>query len=212
MRRSRNSSWLALTSLTLIAVQGMAPATHAAPNRRALERLASRFQLELEARRTPLYHELRTSTQPAAAALNADPDVELLFIGERNRPFYVSVDNENAAETVSTDEVWPGGSGGMALTGSGTGAGRLGVWDGGAVRLSHQEFGGRATQVDSPGGTSSHSTHVAGTMIASGVDSDARGMSPAAELACHDWSAAESEMATAAAGGMWLSNHSQSVR
>ncbi|GJM43648.1 MAG: hypothetical protein DHS20C21_04900 [Gemmatimonadota bacterium] len=207
MRSRRIVCSLALTSLTVAALGGL-PSVAAATDIPALERLATRFQLELEARRPALYYDLKTSSEPAAAALNADPDVELLFIGPRNRPFYAAVHNEDAAATVSTDAVWPGGSGGFALTGSGTGAGRLGVWDGGGVRLSHQEFGGRATQVDSPSGTSSHSTHVAGTMIGSGVVAAAKGMSPDAEISCYDWNSAEAEMATAAAAGMWLSNHS----
>ncbi len=177
-------------------------------NVHALERLAERFRQELEARKTDLYYELLHSTDPATAALNADPDVELAFIGPRGKPFYYGIDNEDAAETISTDRVWPSGGEGYSLEGAGTMTGNLGLWDSGSVRASHQEFGGRITQADSPDDMSSHSTHVAGTLIAAGVESGAKGMSPAAELECYDWSNDESEMASAAAGGMWLSNHS----
>ncbi len=120
-------------------------------------------------------------------------------------PKYYLTHNANAADTVSTDECLPGGSSGLGLTGAGV---TLGIWDAGGVRTTHQEYGGRATQIDSPASTHYHSTHVAGTMIASGVVAAAKGMSPAADLDCYDWNDDETEMRTAAAGGLRVSNHS----
>ncbi|UCC29238.1 MAG: S8 family serine peptidase, partial [Phycisphaerales bacterium] len=120
-------------------------------------------------------------------------------------PRYYITHNAVAADTISTGKCQPGGSSWLLLTGSGV---TLGVWDGGGVRTSHQEFGGRATQVDSPGGTHSHPTHVAGTMIACGVIPSAKGMSPAADLDCYDWNSDEVEMRAAAAAGLLVSNHS----
>jgi Subtilase family/FlgD Ig-like domain len=202
----------ALAALVVAFAVPASARTAAAPvtvtNVPALEHLAERLEADLQARRTPLYEALLHATDPGAAALNANPDVQLAFIGPRNRPFYLAVDNEDAAATVSTDKVWPGGGFGFSLEGAHTTLGHLGIWDGGAVRTSHQEFGGRAVQGDSPGSTSSHSTHVAGTMIAAGVANGAQGMSPKAELECYDWNSDSAEMASAAAGGMWLSNHS----
>jgi hypothetical protein len=57
------------------------------------------------------------------------------------------------------------------------------VYDGGQVRTAHQEFGGRA-QVGAGDGTaiSSHSTHVAGTIGAAGVNAAAKGMAPAVSI------------------------------
>jgi len=122
-------------------------------------------------------------------------------------PKYYMTHNADAADSISTDECLPGGSSGLGLTGSGV---TLGIWDGGGVRTSHQEYVGRATQIDSPGGTHYHSTHVAGIMIASGVVSSAKGMSPSADLDCYDWDDDTSEMRTAAASGLLVSNHSYS--
>ncbi|MDP6460378.1 MAG: S8 family serine peptidase, partial [Gemmatimonadota bacterium] len=51
-------------------------------------------------------------------------------------------------------------------------------------------------------------THVAGTLIGTGLDPDAQGMSWEGVLSAHDWSYDEPEMATAAAAGMNVSNHS----
>ena len=120
-------------------------------------------------------------------------------------PQYYITQNVNAADTISTDECLPGGSTGLNLTGYGV---ILGVWDGGGVRTTHQEFGGRAIQMDSPNGTHYHATHVAGTMVAGGVNPNAMGMSPVASLDCYDWTDDSTEMRAAAQNGLLVSNHS----
>ncbi len=53
------------------------------------------------------------------------------------------------------------------------------VYDGGGVRASHQDFGGRATVIDGSSGAT-HATHVAGTIGGSGAASGGnnRGMAP----------------------------------
>ncbi len=173
-----------------------------------LQDLSLTLEQRLESRRPALYHELLQGESPAQQGLNANPDVQLMHINERGIPVFYILENLNAARTISTDDVWPGGSGGFSLTGSGTSLGELAVWDGGGVRTSHQEFGGRVTQMDSPGGTHYHSTHVAGTMIAEGVSGSAKGMSYQGTLAAYDWNSDDSEMASAAASGMNVSNHS----
>ncbi len=120
-------------------------------------------------------------------------------------PRWYATDNSDAADTVGADELHPGGSSGLGLTGAGV---TLGIWDGGGVRLTHQEFGGRAAQIDSPSGLSAHATHVAGTMVAAGVDPEAKGMSPGALIDCWDFGGDTSEMAPAASAGLRVSNHS----
>ena len=105
--------------------------------------------------------------------------------------------------------MWSGGSLGLMV--DGLGYDKIGVWDGGGIRLTHQEFGGRITQVDGAGITSSHPTHVAGTLIAAGIRADAKGMANASLLDAYDWNNDDSEMATAAANGMEVSNHSYGI-
>lgn len=129
--------------------------------------------------------------------------IELMAIREGG-PVYFTTDNTNAADSISTDEVHTGGSLGLNLDGSGV---RLGIWDGGMPRLTHQEYGGRVTAGDGSG-TSGHATHVAGTMIGSGVSATAKGMSPAALLQGYSWSNDDNEMIAEAALGMNVSNHS----
>jgi hypothetical protein len=119
-------------------------------------------------------------------------------------PIFYSTDNQNASATVGTNLVVAGATNGYGLTGNGM---VIGEWDGGEVRGTHQELTGRVTQVDSPSSQSDHSTHVAGTMIASGVDASAKGMATAATISAHDFYSDDSEMTTFAGTGI-ISNHS----
>ncbi len=130
---------------------------------------------------------------------------EIQGIEESGRIWVYGTSNLNAAKTVSTNKVWPGGGAGLSLTGSGL---NVGIWDGGKVRTTHQEFGGRATQMDGATSLSSHATHVSGTMIATGVDANAKGMAYEANLKAYDWNHDVNEMSKAAADGLLLSNHS----
>lgn len=120
-------------------------------------------------------------------------------------PDYRITYNSGAAVSTSTSPLHPGGSTDYNLGGAGM---IVGEWDGGATRLSHQEFGGRAIQRDGAGTLSSHATHVAGTLIGGGVRAEAKGMAPEATLWAHDWNNDDSEMASAAAQGLLISNHS----
>lgn len=92
---------------------------------------------------------------------------------EDGMPVYVAGDNVNAAISTSTDDIHPGGDAGLALDGAGQIAG---IWDGGRVRTTHQEMAGRVISGGDLASFSNHATHVAGTMIASGVRAQARGM------------------------------------
>ncbi|MFO7654948.1 MAG: S8 family serine peptidase [Candidatus Krumholzibacteriia bacterium] len=209
----------ATTLATLIAVALLVPSVSAQDSRQLpvraprpagpeLQELSQQFEARLEAQRTPLYFELLASDDPAAVALRENPSIELMYIDERGQPVYYKTMNLDAAVSIGTDLVWPGGAAGYALSGSGTAAGELGVWDAGGVRDTHQELTGRVNQVDSPGSLHFHATHVAGTMVAGGVDPAAQGMSFQANLDAYDWDSDNAEMAAAAAGGLQVSNHS----
>ena len=121
----------------------------------------------------------------------------------QGRPYYAKTDNSNAAKTISTNKLYPGEGYGYSLTGSGI---LLGEWDAGRVLTTHQEFGGRVTSTQ--GSYHDHSTHVAGTMVAAGVVAAAKGMSYEANLNAFDWNDVDAEMASEAAAGLQVSNHS----
>ncbi len=130
---------------------------------------------------------------------------ELQGIGREGELWMYGTSNLNAAKTVSTNKVWPGGADGLNLTGQGL---TIAIWDGGKVLNTHQEFTGRAVQKDGATALSSHATHVSGTMIAAGIDPMAKGMAYEANLEAYDWNIDVAEMAQAAAQGLILSNHS----
>lgn len=141
---------------------------------------------------------------PVRIVLEDGTEAELMRF-RNGVPEYYRTENSDAAESTSTDQVYPGAAGGYSLDGSGM---TLGEWDGGATRTAHQEFGGRATQADGATTLSDHATHVAGTLVAAGVQASAKGMAYAADLDAYDWNSDDSEMASAAAAGLLVSNHS----
>ncbi|MGB1216496.1 MAG: hypothetical protein ACPG5P_01395 [Saprospiraceae bacterium] len=117
------------------------------------------------------------------------------FRGAGKVPVYIIEYNTISAQSISTDEVHSGGSLGLSLDGAGF---RIAEWDGGDVLTTHENFGGRATNHDS-GSTSSHATHVAGTLIGDGSgNASARGMAPAALLDSWDFYDDDAEMISAA--------------
>ncbi len=120
-------------------------------------------------------------------------------------PMYYTTHNAQGAGLINSDKVYPGGVAGLNVTGIGQ---TLGIWDAGRVRLEHVEFGGRVTQVDGNPSNNFHATHVAGTMVAAGIDAAAKGMSYASNLDAYDWNNDNSEMAAAAANGLKVSQHS----
>ena len=68
-------------------------------------------------------------------------------------PTYFMTFNEDAARSTRTDSVQAVYGGAPGFT--------LGLWDGGAARVTHQELSGRAFWGDSrPYATHAHSTHV----------------------------------------------------
>jgi formylglycine-generating enzyme required for sulfatase activity len=183
-------------------------AQHNTPeNIEALQQLSDRFTREAEARRTPLYYNLLSMTTGTQGTLNLDPTIQLMGIDDRGFPIFYSDFNLDAAETISIVNVWPGGSSDFNLTGSNV-LGELGIWEKSAVRITHQEFGGRVTRGDGASVTSSHATHVAGTLIATGIDPSAKGMSYAANLVSYDNYEDYTEMAQAASVNLLVSNHS----
>ena len=133
---------------------------------------------------------------------------QLQGFNQKGRPIYYITYNAGASSATGANLLNTGG-GHYELDGDGM---RVFEWDGGATLVSHREFGGRAKQKDNPRTTSPHATHVAGTMIASGIDKRAKGMAPKAELHAYDWYSDLNEMSDAAANeGALLSNHSYGI-
>jgi len=130
------------------------------------------------------------------------------YFDDLGHPQFNLTENIVSADTISTDEVWPAGTNGYTLSGSPV---VLGIWDGGAVRSTHQEFGGRVSLKDdalSQYGISGHSTGVAGTMGSGGGYAPSRGMSYASTIHAYDWDYYLSELADSTTNDVLISNHS----
>ena len=123
--------------------------------------------------------------------------------------YFESFSNVNAAATIGTNKLWVGGSSGLNLSGNTPLLkDKLGIWDGGGVNSTHQELVGRVTAKDGASSADGHATHVAGTMIASGVSSFARGMAYGIPgMVAYTFSSHLSEMA-GEAPNLYVSNHS----
>ena len=119
-------------------------------------------------------------------------------------PKYYITHNLYAAKTATTNELWLGGNLELNLSGSSM---SIGMWDDASVLATHQEFGNRVIIHDSSS-SSSHATHVAGTIMARGFNHDASGMAYEAILHSYDWNNDLSELALAANDGLLISNHS----
>lgn len=126
--------------------------------------------------------------------------------------YYTTNNNIIAAATTRTNKLYDGGGLGLALSGSTIPAGKVAIWDGDGVLTSHVEFtGGRIEIRDKTQTTSEHSTHVAGTMIAAGVNPIAKGMAfGLPKLYSFDFDNDTPEMSENAAG-LLISNHSYGV-
>lgn len=135
--------------------------------------------------------------------------IQLQGIDETGHPLYLTTySNAKASNATRTSSLYSGGSLGLNLNGSSDIIkDKLGIWDGGGVLKTHVELVNRVTQQDAVTTTDLHGTHVAGTMVASGVAAQARGMSFGANLKAWDYSNDISEMSTASPN-LLVSNHS----
>ncbi len=136
------------------------------------------------------------------------PDGRILAIrgfNSRMKPEYLTTHNLIAARTVSTDKVWSGGGLGYELDGTGL---VVGVWDGGVHRVTHVEFDNRAVIMDASAEVIGHATHVSGTIGASGLNENAKGMAGEVVMEAYDWDQDIQEMDAAASQGLLISNHS----
>jgi len=133
----------------------------------------------------------------------------LVGVDEKGFPMYVETQNNIvAAQTIGTNRLWTGT---FNLTGSNPLlTNKMAMWDGGRINASHVEYIGRTTQRDNPSASSpdGHATHVAGTLIASGVNPNAKGMANGLKgMLVYDFNNHISEISNEAAN-LLVSNHS----
>jgi len=128
------------------------------------------------------------------------------WVGLRQgRPVMRITHNREAAASSGIDALHENGRSGLNLSGINQ---MVALFDNGHPRLTHVELSGRIERRDAFSTESSHSTHVAGTIAASGQWRDAMGMAPQARIRSHDWTNDVVEMAEVALEGIRVSNHS----
>lgn len=206
MKKNILVSFLLLTtSLSLFSQLPNQPTLRKPSEAKNNEELISIFKQNNEIKKALIQQKL--NGQPARTLTPNGGVIEAVGITQNGLILYNTTFNIGAARTISTDKVWTGGSLGLSLSGQGM-TNRLGVWDGSGVLTGHQEFQGRATVPDGSGATVEHSTHVAGTMMAFGINANAKGGAYQAPIKSYDWTNDDGEMTSAASAGMLISNHS----
>lgn len=174
-------------------------------NKARLLELAQQYTHEYEAARERVAQYAAAKRVSTRVELPNGKVIEIVDVTPDGQPIYRETKNTGAAATIGTNHLHPGGRLGLSLTGKGM---FVGVWDGGNVRATHQEFGGRVIAANDGPSLNAHATHVTGTMIAAGVNPAAKGMAPEAEAHTYYWNNDLAEMAQEAANGLLVSNHS----
>lgn len=143
----------------------------------------------------------------SSSFLSPDGSVVSLRRMDHSHPVWVHTHNLDAAITADVTNLWDDSE--QGLTGQGI---STGLWDGGAVLTNHNEFTqtgvSRIIQRDQASSFYNHSTHLAGTIAAGGVNEACHGMAPLATIIAYDFNYDISEMGSEAADGLQASNHS----
>lgn len=176
---SRLSLWLVALGLACSApVLAQRGATPIRANTEALQQIAVSAEKDYKANRARAIELARRNGWVIERTARDGAYISLQGLDAKGLPiYYITYNNSRAAATTKTDQLWAGGSLGLSLSGSGNSvASRLAMWDGGKVRGTHQELKGRVQYGDEAKENNEHATHVAGTMIASGINPLAKGM------------------------------------
>ena len=121
---------------------------------------------------------------------------------------YIDVLDADQIKAANVDFLYNNTLPNIAVTGEGM---TVYQWDGGRVEATHREYEGRVTNMEEDDvAISDHSTGVAGVIIAQGLNANAKGMAPEANLIAFDYNNNFSELAaeSAAATDYMISNHS----
>ncbi|MBN2704089.1 MAG: S8 family serine peptidase [Pontiellaceae bacterium] len=207
MRSARGMMWGSLLSLLTAGAAFSTPAEsrfRAHPEERAA--LAEQIRERQHAEKTNAVAWAQSRGIPVREV--RDGRVRELMEVRDGKPVYFTTYNKNAAISTAANLVRDDAS--FGVDGSGI---IVGVWDGGSVLSNHVELVGRVTVIDDVA-AENHATHVAGTIGASGVKPDAKGMAPGVSIRSYDWNNDVVELTLAGAdgpgqsGSIYLSNHS----
>lgn len=129
----------------------------------------------------------------------------LVDVDQTGHPIYETTDNAEAAITTGVTKLRAGSELGLNLQGEGV---SVAIWDGGLVD-QHIEFDNRILYAE--GNLDNHATHVTGTILAKGINANAKGMAPMAQARTYSFDNDVQEMLSLVkpdATSVLLSNHS----
>ncbi|MCT4638907.1 MAG: S8 family serine peptidase [Bacteroidales bacterium] len=135
------------------------------------------------------------------------PDGPIHFEGFiYDTPVYHRPTNSGSAANINTNMLHTGGGANLNLNGEGI---IIREWDNGKVYEKHPELEGKVIQVEGIYGKyENHATHVAGILIAKGINGKAKGMAPKAKLRVFLSGDAYGDMLTELHYRPLVSNHS----
>ena len=186
-------------------------------------RLSAEFQYEFEIQEARVQEYLSNNPKQTRSFTKGNSVYYLKRIGADGNPLYINTKfvrdgskNVASGQLIKADTLYPDGSLGVSITGTGMIAG---IWDGGLVRDTHELLAGHVTNQTSPiqttliavtVGGENHMTHVSGTMVGKDIANQpsARGIAFDGNTRNFDWDNDKGEMAAFAAGGFLISNHS----
>jgi len=134
--------------------------------------------------------------------------VSLNALGADGTPLFYTTFMEPTSKVSRANTLYADGLLDLNLSGTDM---KVGVWDAGVARTTHQEFDTRVANADGSE-VDNHGTLVTGTMVSAGIKKKARGVAFNAQALSHDWSRDKIEVAAAAANGLLLSNHSYGIK
>lgn len=140
-------------------------------NNAELKRIATQEEQALEDAKANVTTNIFEHTYPEGVSFQG-------MTAEGTPVFYAS-DSRPQILSMDVDDLHNGTIPGVTATGEGFTAY---IWDGGLVRLTHREFEGRATNVETTGSNSFHATGVGAVIIAGGLNPNAQGMAYEANL------------------------------
>jgi hypothetical protein len=203
-----------LLFLCICLLAGEALYAQVSTNERFLKQASENLRISFDASYARAMRLAKEKKWPLSFTTNKGSIVKLVGVDAFDYPlYYTSHSNLIAAITTRANQLWPGGASGLGLSGSSANMkNKIGIWDGGNVLGTHVELTGKVTKKDNPNNPNrdehSHATHVAGTLVATGVNPNAKGMAfGATGILAYDADDDYSEM-SAEASGLLLSNHS----
>jgi len=148
-----------------------------------LNSLSAANQTQLNAEQSAIQTYLATNPIPTTIQSSNGSSATLRRI-ENGNPVYFTLLDLAQAQTMAVPALWTNGATGLNLNGEGT---LIGEFDGGNVLTNHQEFGPRVANFDPTVPLVDHSTYVAGVLASAGINTNAVGMSPRANVRAYQY-------------------------